>query len=67
MHAAEAPCPPAFPRRYYNVNEFAFVTFLYGHALIPSPAFDAAHHRDLHAAAQPRRRCEAATRRPLLG
>lgn len=28
---------------YYNVNEFAFVTFLYGHALIPSPAFDAAH------------------------
>eukprot|EP00656_Telonema_subtile_P042700 TRINITY_DN4850_c0_g1_i2.p1 TRINITY_DN4850_c0_g1~~TRINITY_DN4850_c0_g1_i2.p1 ORF type:complete len:483 (-),score=87.57 TRINITY_DN4850_c0_g1_i2:257-1705(-) len=28
---------------YYNVNEFAFVTFMYGHALIPSPAFDRAH------------------------
>lgn len=28
---------------YFNVNEFAFVTFMYGHGLIPSPAFDKAH------------------------
>jgi serine carboxypeptidase-like clade 2 len=27
---------------YYNVNEFAFVTFMYSHALIPSPAYLAA-------------------------
>ena len=24
---------------YYNVNEYAFVTFLWSHALIPSPAY----------------------------
>ena len=28
--------------RYFNVNEFAFVTFMYSHALIPAPAYEAA-------------------------
>jgi len=27
---------------YYNVNEFAFVTFMYSHALIPAPAYEKA-------------------------
>ena len=28
---------------YYNVNEYAFLTFMYTHGLLPQPAYTAAH------------------------